>query len=78
MQSKMGAAGGHPPGCRGRMDRCPLEREMLRSGMVLACGTVPCLSLLPGQVPPDLAEGREGLVLPNPRPYCGTLLAGKL
>lgn len=61
LQSVMGAASGHPCGCRDKMDWDLLQREMLSSGVVLACGTVSCLSLLPGQVPPDLAEGREGL-----------------
>lgn len=41
------------------MDRGPLEREMLRSGIVLACGTVPCFSLLPGQVPPILLKAER-------------------
>lgn len=41
------------------MDRGSLEREMLRSGMVLACGTVPCFSLLPGQVPPILLKAER-------------------
>ena len=41
------------------MARGPLEREVLRSGVVLACGTVPSLSFLPAQVPQLLlkAEG---------------------
>lgn len=58
MQSEMEAANGHPPaagaGSTGVLwsERCCALAWSL---------PVPCLSLLPGQVPPSLAEGRGGL-----------------
>lgn len=58
LQSKMGAARGHPPSCRDRMD---LGSSGARDA-ALWCG--PCLwycTLLSGQVPPALPEGRGAL-----------------
>lgn len=63
LRSVRGAASRHPPAAGVGWTLGPLEQEKLSSGVVLSCGTVPCISLLPGQVPPALPEGPGALFL---------------